>query len=59
MNRPSPPQFSRPHVSVGLPGVHAEYPVLDVTGTAEQFDVLVRELTAALASRRALNANTE
>jgi hypothetical protein len=30
----------------------AEYPVLDVNGTSAQLDVVVRELQAALASRR-------
>jgi hypothetical protein len=53
------------HIEVGAHGFalflapDAEYPVLDVTGTSEQLDVLVRELAAALASRCALNANTE
>jgi hypothetical protein len=31
----------------------AEYPVLDVNGTSEQLEVLVRDLQAALASRAA------
>ncbi len=34
----------------------AEYPVLDVNGTSEQLDVVVRALQAALASRCASNA---
>ena len=34
----------------------AEYPVLDVNGTSEQLDVVVRALQAALAYRCASNA---
>jgi len=53
------------HIEVGQHGFalflapDAEYPVLDVTGTSEQLDVLVRDLEAALASRCASNVDTE
>ena len=53
------------HIDVGAHGFalflapDAEYPVLDVTGTQEQLDVLVRDLAAALASKRVPSANTE
>jgi hypothetical protein len=53
------------HIEVGQHGFalflapDAEYPVLDVNGTSEQLNVLVRELGAALASRSASNADTE
>jgi hypothetical protein len=53
------------HIDVGAHGFalflapDAEYPVLDVTGTSEQLDVLISDLAAALASRRVLSANTE
>jgi hypothetical protein len=46
------------HIEVGQHGwalflaPDAAYPVLDVNGTSEQLDVVVRELRAALASRR-------
>jgi hypothetical protein len=46
------------HIEVGEHGwalflaPDAEYPVLDVNGTSEQLDVVVRDLRAALASRR-------
>ena len=49
------------HIEVGQHGwalflaPDAEYPVLDVNGTAEQLDLVVRDLQAALASRRASN----
>lgn len=45
------------HIEVGRHGFalflapDAEYPVLDVNGTSEQLDVVVRDLQAALASR--------
>lgn len=45
------------HIEVGQHGFalflapDAEYPVLDVNGTSEQLDVVVRDLQAALASR--------
>jgi hypothetical protein len=53
------------HIEVGAHGFalflapDAEYPILDVTGTSEQLDVLVSELAAALASRTVPSANTE
>jgi len=53
------------HIEVGQHGFalflapDAEYPVLDVNGTSEQLNVLVRELGAALASRSVSNADTE
>jgi hypothetical protein len=53
------------HIEVGAHGFalflapDAEYPVLDVTGTSEQLDVLISDLAGALASRRVLSANTE
>jgi len=53
------------HIEVGAHGFalflapDAEYPVLDVTGTLEQLDVLVSELAGALASRRLPNADAE
>jgi hypothetical protein len=46
------------HIEVGQHGFAlflapgAEYPVLDVDGTSEQLEAVVRELHAALASRR-------
>ena len=46
------------HIEVGQHGwalflaPDAEYPVLDVNGTSEQLDGVVRDLRAALASRR-------
>jgi hypothetical protein len=46
------------HIEVGQHGFalflapEAEYPVLDINGTSEQLDVVVRSLQAALASRR-------
>ena len=52
------------HIEVGHHGFalflspDAEYPVLDVNGTAEQLDVLVRGLQAALATRDASSADT-
>ena len=45
------------HIEVGQHGFalfltpEAEYPVLDVNGTSEQLDVVVRALQTALASR--------
>lgn len=53
------------HIEVGPHGFalflapDAEYPVLDVNGTSEQLDVVVRSLHAALASRCASNADTD
>jgi hypothetical protein len=53
------------HVEVGPHGFalflapEAEYPVLDVNGTPEQLDLVVRGLQAALASRCAANADRE
>jgi hypothetical protein len=50
------------HIEVGYHGFalflspEAEYPVLDVNGTSEQLDVLVRGLQAALATRDAWRA---
>jgi hypothetical protein len=52
------------HIEVGHHGFalflspEAEYPVLDVNGTSEQLEVLVRGLQAALASR-ASSAETD
>jgi len=52
------------HIEVGQHGFalflapDAEYPVLDVNGTSEQLDAVVRGLQAALASRCASNADT-
>jgi hypothetical protein len=37
----------------------AEYPILDINGTPEQFGVVVRGLQAALAARCASNADTD
>lgn len=45
------------HVEVGPHGFaifltpDAEYPAIDINGTTEELDVLLRELSAALASR--------
>jgi hypothetical protein len=53
------------HIEVGQHGFalflapDAEYPVLDVNGTSEQLDAVVRGLQAALASRCASNADTD
>ena len=53
------------HIEVGQHGFalflapDAEYPVLDVNGTSEQLDVVVRGLQAALASRCASNADPD
>jgi hypothetical protein len=53
------------HIEVGSHGFalflspDAEYPVLDVNGTAEQLEVLVRGLQAALRSRGASTAGSE
>jgi hypothetical protein len=53
------------HIEVGHHGFalflspEAEYPVLDVNGTSEQLEVLVRGLQAALASRDASSTDTE
>jgi hypothetical protein len=47
------------HIEVGRHGFalflapDAEYPVLDISGTSEQLDAVVRELQAALTSRPA------
>lgn len=52
------------HIEVGQHGFalflapDAEHPVLDINGTAEQLDVVVRGLQAALTSRSASNADT-
>jgi hypothetical protein len=52
------------HIEVGHHGFalflspDAEYPVLDVNGTAEQLNGLVRGLQAALATRDASSADT-
>jgi hypothetical protein len=51
------------HLEVGPHGFalflapDAEYPVIDVDGTSEQLDAVVRELRAALAARRAPNTD--
>ena len=53
----------RAHLEVGQHGFalfltpEAEYPALDVDGTSEQLDDVVRELQAALAIRRVSNAD--
>jgi hypothetical protein len=53
------------HIEVGQHGFalflapDAEYPVLDVNGTSEQLDAVVRGLQAALASRCVSNADTD
>ena len=52
------------HLDVGPHGFalflapDAEYPVIDVDGTLEQLDAVVRELQAALAARRAPGTDT-
>jgi hypothetical protein len=52
------------HLEVGQHGLalflsaDAEHPVLDVTGTPEQLERVVGRLQAALALRRASNADT-
>ncbi len=49
----------RAHIEVGQHGLalflspDAEYPVLDINGTSEQLEAVVRDLEAALRSRRA------
>jgi hypothetical protein len=51
------------HLEVGQHGIalflapDAEYPVLDVDGTSEQLEEVVRELQAALAVRRGSGTN--
>jgi hypothetical protein len=51
------------HIEVGQHGFalflapDAEHPVLDINGTSEQLDVVVRGLQAALTSRSASNAD--
>jgi hypothetical protein len=51
------------HLEVGQHGIalflapDAEYPVLDVDGTSDQLDEVVRELLAALAARRGPGTN--
>ena len=53
------------HLEVGQHGLalflapDAAYPVLDVNGTSAQLEIVVRELQAALTSRRASNAEIE
>ena len=53
------------HIEVGQHGFalffapDAEYPVLDVNGTSEQLNLVVRGLQAALASRFAPNADPD
>ena len=53
------------HLEVGQHGFalflapDAEYPVIDIDGTPEQLDAVVRELQAALAARRAPNTDTQ
>jgi hypothetical protein len=53
------------HIEVGHHGFalflspEAEFPVLDVNGTSEQLDILVRGLQAALAARDASGPVTE
>lgn len=55
----------RAHIEVGPHGFALflapddPYPLLDVNGTVEQLEVVVRELQAALASRRAANASSD
>ena len=52
------------HLEVGQHGFalflapDAKYPVIDVDGTSEQLDAVVRELQAALAARRAPSTDT-
>jgi hypothetical protein len=52
------------HIEVGTHGFalflspNAQYPVLDINGTAEQLEVVVRGLEAALASRSISNADS-
>ena len=52
------------HLEVGQHGFalflapDAKYPVIDVDGTSEQLDAVVRELQAALAARRAPSTGT-
>ena len=52
------------HLEVGPHGFalflapDAEYPVIDVDGTLEQLDAVVRDLQAALAARRAPSTDT-
>jgi len=52
------------HIEVGRHGFalflapDAEYPVLDIDGTPEQLDVVVRKLQAALTSRSVSDADT-
>jgi hypothetical protein len=53
------------HIEVGQHGFalflapDAEYPVLDITGTSEQLDAVLRALQSALALRSAPNGNME
>jgi hypothetical protein len=52
------------HIEVGQHGFalfltpDAEYPLLDINGTSEQLDVVLRGLQAALTSRSLPGANT-
>lgn len=52
------------HIEVGQHGFalflgpDAEYPVLDINGTSEELDVVLRGLQAALTSRSVSNADT-